>query len=217
MPSVRSIFEINKDKIIKWYIVDKLSGVKIQKLLKTKNKKIYNYLHKWGIKVRTKSEALSGRKQTELEIKNRIDGLKKCGKKWWLNANEASKNQKLGKSYEELYGYEKAKEMKEKRSGKNSKWYINGNGKGKYPLEFNESLKNKVKIRDNFQCMDCGIFDSKLHAHHIDFNKQNNTLINLISLCRTCHLKTQFYKPRLDCIDYFKQKMEGLLWLPSVV
>ncbi|NQU99405.1 MAG: HNH endonuclease [Parcubacteria group bacterium] len=32
----------------------------------------------------------------------------------------------------------------------------------------------------------------KLSIHHIDYNKQNNNPNNLISLCRKCHVKTNF-------------------------
>lgn len=53
----KGIYELNKEKVINWYS-NKKSGVWIQKKLRTKNKKIYDYLRKWGIEVRTISEAL---------------------------------------------------------------------------------------------------------------------------------------------------------------
>lgn len=54
----------------------------------------------------------------------------------------------------------------------------------------------RALIRDNFQCQNCGVSDSikRLDIHHIDGQgsglraaEQNNTLDNLISLCRLCH------------------------------
>jgi predicted restriction endonuclease len=66
-----------------------------------------------------------------------------------------------------------------------------------YAPEFNQKLKEKVRKRDNYQCQECGktqeqeIIDEKhkLHIHHIDSNKKNNNIDNLISLCNRCHGK----------------------------
>jgi hypothetical protein len=65
-----------------------------------------------------------------------------------------------------------------------------------YPLDFNESLKNMIRRRDNFKCCNCGApqeeFYSKLSVHHIDFDKNNINTENLITLCKTCHAKTNW-------------------------
>ena len=62
-----------------------------------------------------------------------------------------------------------------------------------YPPEFNNRLKNKIKKRDNYTCQICNKKINnkrKLHAHHIDYDKNNNKENNLISLCEVCHSKT---------------------------
>jgi len=67
-----------------------------------------------------------------------------------------------------------------------------------YPEEFNDKLKEKIRKRDNYQCQLCGIteeeyiivFGERLTVHHIDYNKNNNNEDNLISLCRSCHART---------------------------
>lgn len=61
-----------------------------------------------------------------------------------------------------------------------------------YPKEFNKKLKDMIKLRDNFECQLCEeeILASKLYVHHIDYNKQNCSPYNLISLCNSCHAKT---------------------------
>lgn len=60
-----------------------------------------------------------------------------------------------------------------------------------YPKEFNNTLKNKIRERDNYCCQICNKNQSelneKLSVHHIDYNKKNNIPENLISLCRNCH------------------------------
>lgn len=77
-----------------------------------------------------------------------------------------------------------------------------------YAIEFDDILKEKIRKRDNYQCQECGYpqkdLGYKLHIHHIDYNKKNSNLINLVSLCRNCHMQTNF--DRKDWTNYFKQK-----------
>lgn len=58
-----------------------------------------------------------------------------------------------------------------------------------YPIEFNNNLKEQIRKRDNHTCQKCGKENSKekLSIHHINYNKKNNNIENLISLCRKCH------------------------------
>jgi len=69
-----------------------------------------------------------------------------------------------------------------------------------YPINFDESLKRKIRLRDNYTCQLCGIYQRdylKLHLgqlgiHHIDYNKQNCDEDNLITLCHKCNSKVNF-------------------------
>lgn len=66
-----------------------------------------------------------------------------------------------------------------------------------YGQEFNDELRNKVRERDNHTCQECGYTEEQLgytlSCHHIDYNKKNNRMDNLISLCRSCHSKTNWH------------------------
>lgn len=70
-------------------------------------------------------------------------------------------------------------------------YYYEGIGDEIYPSEFNETLKEKVRNRDNNKCQLCGA-KWGLIEHHIDYNKENNEPYNIITLCMTCHPKTNF-------------------------
>lgn len=61
-----------------------------------------------------------------------------------------------------------------------------------YGVEFNESLKEQVRIRDGRTCQECGRkqHGKRLSVHHIDYDKKNSCPSNLISLCHGCHSKT---------------------------
>lgn len=80
--------------------------------------------------------------------------------------------------------------------GKNHPNYINGGSF--YPSEFNNKLREFIRKRDSHRCqnLECGIPQLELlhslDVHHIDYNKKNCDPINLIALCRKCHVKTKF-------------------------
>ena len=67
-----------------------------------------------------------------------------------------------------------------------------------YSPSFNQQLKDRIRVRDNFICQHCGIpeleCNTRLHIHHIDYNKKNSNIDNLISLCVSCHAKTYWNK-----------------------
>ena len=76
-----------------------------------------------------------------------------------------------------------------------------------YGMEFNKELKKLIKIRDEFICQECGKNEYQIHhhIHHIDYDKKNNNQSNLITLCRSCHIKTNF--KRNDWKFYFQKKV----------
>ncbi|HEB13745.1 MAG TPA: hypothetical protein ENI13_02060 [candidate division CPR3 bacterium] len=75
-----------------------------------------------------------------------------------------------------------------------------------YGIEFNEDLKEVIRNRDRRKCQLCEKTEleneEKLSVHHIDYDKKNNDPDNLISLCRSCHSKTQINRENWK--QYFK-------------
>lgn len=60
-----------------------------------------------------------------------------------------------------------------------------------YGREFNNKFKDEIRYRDKY-CQNCYSqeYNKKLAIHHIDYDKFNNKSGNLISLCNSCHSKT---------------------------
>lgn len=60
-----------------------------------------------------------------------------------------------------------------------------------HPAEFNEKLKIKVRNNANNRCEMCNKIEKKkaLAVHHIDRDKNNNTMENLVAVCASCHGK----------------------------
>ena len=65
-----------------------------------------------------------------------------------------------------------------------------------YTLDFNEAFKEKIRERDNHCCVICNKPQEeskyKLSVHHIDYNKKNSFPQNCVTLCRNCHIKTNY-------------------------
>lgn len=80
---------------------------------------------------------------------------------------------------------------------KNPMWR-GGISKRPYPFEWTETLKESIKQRDNYKCQFCGCPQEEcirgLFVHHIDYNKNNLTPNNLITLCNRCNSKVNFYR-----------------------
>ena len=119
-----------------------------------------------------------------------------------------------GKTWDELYGVEKATQLRKlqsektlERIAKGSQILMNidksgpknGNWKGGvskegYSYKFNDKLKEEIRKRDNYKCKICHLSQKELFQslsiHHIDYNKKNYDKNNLISLCPSCHSKT---------------------------
>ena len=99
-------------------------------------------------------------------------------------------------------------------SGSKNAMYIDGRSTEAYPSEFNNLLREQIYSRDNYCCQECGFtneehrvyYKCRLPIHHIDYNKKNNTLTNLISLCTYCHSKTNHKRKHWE--EYFKERMQ---------
>ena len=88
------------------------------------------------------------------------------------------------------------------KKGIKHNWIIKGLNKGKdshnwrggssfepYSIDWTEDLRRAIRKRDKYTCQLCGK-EPALHCHHIDYNKKNCNPENLITLCHSCHLKT---------------------------
>jgi len=93
-------------------------------------------------------------------------------------------------------------------TGEKSNFYIDGRSEknNPYPSDFNGRLKELIRDRDNRQCQLCSKSEEdnvrKMPVHHIDYDKENLDPDNLISLCCSCHTKTN--SNRSKWILYFQ-------------
>lgn len=72
-------------------------------------------------------------------------------------------------------------------------------------------LRKIVYKRDMWICQECGVHcrskdKTKIQCHHIDYDISNNDLSNLITLCASCHAKTNFR--RENWIIHYREKLK---------
>jgi hypothetical protein len=70
-----------------------------------------------------------------------------------------------------------------------------------YSVDWTNTLKQAIRQRDKYTCKICG--REGLQVHHIDYNKKNCETKNLITLCKPCHMKTNFNREKW--IKYFRE------------
>jgi endogenous inhibitor of DNA gyrase (YacG/DUF329 family) len=140
----------------------------------------------------------------------------KCGKSFHIK--EYSKKKGKGKYCSKAcYMIDRSEWMKDKAfnpaykvdfSLHNNPNWNGGSSFEPYPLGWTNTFKEQIRFRDKYTCGCCGVSEvehcRKLDVHHIDYNKNNLSPSNLISLCKACHSRTN--GNREYWINYFLKK-----------
>jgi len=94
------------------------------------------------------------------------------------------------------------------RRGKLSPVWNGGSSFEPYDAKFNDELKEAIRNRFKRLCMMCFKPEGKIKlvVHHIDYDKKNNFITNLVPLHNKCHVKTNNGKVnRLNWKKYFRE------------
>ncbi len=108
-------------------------------------------------------------------------------------------------------------------SGENAYWYgkrgketpnwKDGLSYEPYTSEFDNQLKELIRLRDGYKCQKCGMSEienmEKLTCHHIDYDKKNCKPNNLISLCRNCNGNVNGNRQKWT--KYFNRKVKKIM------
>lgn len=154
------------------------------------------------------SLANTGRKHTEeykKKMSKRMKRLYKEGKiKVGCKGKKFSKEhrRKIGLANKRrVYSEETLKKMSIAKKGKytleNHPGWLGGKSFEPYTCDFNARFKRKIKERDHYTCQLCNIYKEDLYllkrrlcVHHINYDKLLSISENCITLCSTCHPKT---------------------------
>jgi 5-methylcytosine-specific restriction endonuclease McrA len=86
------------------------------------------------------------------------------------------------------------KKMTEANMGEKSHAWKGGISFEPYSADWTKALKKLIKARDDYTCQLC--HKKGTIVHHIDYNKKNCNPKNLITLCESCHSKTNYYREK---------------------
>lgn len=85
--------------------------------------------------------------------------------------------------------------------GEKSHFWKGGKSFEPYTTDWTKTLKRAIRERDHYTCQICEK-ESSICVHHIDYDKKNCNPENLITLCQSCHTKTNHN--RNYWINYFE-------------
>jgi len=199
------------------YINQFKSASTIGKELGCQQETVSNFLHKFGIPIRSQSETISGdrhplfgkhhSKETRQKLSETnsghittIETRQKLSERMSGSGNprfgvKLSEDQiaRQSKSLKEFY--EENPDVKEKLSicklgNKNYNWK-GGISFEPYCPKFNHDLKERVRAYFNFQCVTCGKSESEngkaLSVHHVEYNKQACCDGKPVQFAALCH------------------------------
>lgn len=154
---------------------------------------------------RSKQVMQKGRKHScEAKEKNRIAHL---GKVQTIESNKKRSLALTGKPKTHLH---KINIGQAKKGDKNPSWR-GGVSAFHYSQDWTDDLRDAVRKRDGYMCRLCSShqdnFEAKLDVHHIDYNKENCNPSNLITLCKSCHRKTNHKRKAWELYfnNFFRQ------------
>lgn len=129
------------------------------------------------------------------------------GKAWSEETKEKMRQAKLENPTKYWLGKTRRKETVDKIINTFIQKWGFGNRKD-YRSNWTKTLKLAIRQRDKFECKMCGKKeeDRALHVHHIDYDKKNPDPSNLITLCNSCHSKTNLTKR-----DHWAEKLRKVV------
>ena len=89
----------------------------------------------------------------------------------------------------------------EHQKNENNPLWNGGSSREPYSIDWTKTLRRSIRERDHYTCQLCGELQSDItfSIHHIDYNKKNCNPENLLTLCISCHLKTNINR------EYWKE------------
>ena len=200
------------DWLVHHYIELNMTTREMAKILGCSYKTILYWMKKHGVRIRYGSEAKKGRPSVAMSLSKMGDKnpmFRKCGEAHHFfgkhhkeesirRGADARRGKKWGHHTEEA-----KRKIALAQCGEKSRLWLGGISDEEHGPEFNMRLRKDIRFRDGFICRECGIKENgkKHDVHHINYEKKDNSPDNLISLCRSCHSKTNFN--RNDWKEYF--------------
>ena len=183
----------NKDWLYDQYIIKMKSASKIGNEIGCQQETVSNFLHKYGIPMRSQSEEIGGDRHPLFGKHFSKESRQKMSE-----SLSGENNPRFGKKFPE-------QSVRISGSG-------NGNWKGGISFEpycpkFNKDLKTRVRTFFDYRCVICGKSTEEnkrnLAVHHVEYDKLaccHGKPIHFAALCHKCHSKTNYNREYWECI-----------------
>ena len=190
---------LNAKFLIKEYVINKKSTRQIAKIVGCGKGTITAYLKQHNIGIRTLSQAQKLAKPISYHYCVDCDKILNDGRcKRCRKCQDIKRAKMIIGGGNPFYDKHHTKEIRKKLSLSHGGTGIPYENKD-YPAIFYR-IRTKIRKRDNYICQICREYGKEVH--HIDYDKENNDESNLITLCKTCHTKTNFNREYWT--NYFK-------------
>lgn len=145
---------------------------------------------------------------------NQASPSKYCSKTCFIITHRETMSGKNNPLYGKSPSIETRRKMSLKKQGENHPNWRGGtsykySGIYPYPPSWNKDLREQIRKRDFYACRGCGATQTELrytlHIHHINYDKNNCSPNNLVTLCKSCHSRTN-----LNRDDWTKTLQEKL-------
>ena len=145
------------------------------------------------------SEARKGTKMSESAKEKLIKRMK--GNKYRLGVIAAEETRE--KMRQKIFTTETRLKLSLSSLGDKNPQWRGGVSFEPYSVDWTQKLKESIRKRDRYKCQLCSKRQKNrvFPIHHIDYNKKNCSPENLITLCNSCHSKTNHN--RKYWINYF--------------
>lgn len=198
--------QLDKIKLEYLYIKKDLSCLNIAKKFNVCAELVRKRLHLFNIKIKPNRGARKGKRHWAFKGRYKV----KC--EWCQKIIFVPDYEYHHYKYHYCSKAHSGKGFSKHYSGPNSKLFLKKHS-SKHPKQFNNELKRQVRKRDKDICQVCHKHGQ--HVHHIDYNKCNISLNNLITLCHKCHTKTNHN--RIVWKNYFQNKSYQLRKGPLII
>jgi hypothetical protein len=186
--------KINKNELEYLYRVKKVTTLFITQRYGCSKRTIHNWLGRFKIKKWSISER---RIQNPTRLCGACSPTKQLFSRLKMSKNHADVSGKKNPMYND-----------HRFAGSGNPNWLGGLTDKGYPWYWNETLKNRIKKRDGYQCQECGT-KKRLEVHHIDYNKENCDDNNLITLCKKDNLKANYNRTHFKA--RYEQKLNRLI------
>lgn len=145
---------------------------------------------------------------TKKKISEKLKSISATNTRYWRkHTNEAK--EKISNCHKWKETWNKGKPFLAMETNPMRKWWLSFQP---YTTDRTKTLKRSIRERDHYACQMCWEqqTDKAFPIHHINYQKHNCNPENLVTLCPSCHSKTNTNRDRRQKLFELKMRIEKI-------